>query len=175
MVIKMDVQQSTYAVKGLSLSAEMHLNATPEQVFATLTTGVAHWWDAKHLESKKLARDLILEPRLGGRFYETWEDPSTDKDGALLGNVIQIRRGQILKIAGFFGFEELNALSVVTFKLRRDGSKTAVHFNFDSSGNLDDVAKDSLISFWTELLHALKDRIEHQHSTGLRANPAFSD
>ncbi len=169
----MEIKESSYAVQGLSIRCEIPMEATQEQLFSALTTGVAQWWDSTHLEGKKLARDLVLEPRLGGRFYETWEDPITDRDGALLANVIQIRKGQILKLAGFFGFEELDAFSVASFRLVRHEKHTTFKFSFETSGNLNAKARLKMISFWTELLKALKEHVEHQHPSGVRSDPSF--
>jgi uncharacterized protein YndB with AHSA1/START domain len=157
----------------MRIAVEMQINATAEQVFAALTTGVALWWDAKHLENEKLARDLILEPRLGGRFYETWETPATDKDGALLGTVIQIRKWHVLKIAGFFGLEERCAWGVVSFRLVREDRGTTVHLTHDASGDIDDSVRAKMLASWNHLLNSLKAHVEHQHSSGLRGDPAF--
>jgi uncharacterized protein YndB with AHSA1/START domain len=166
-------ENETFPVRGMRIQIEIHLDATPEQVFNALTTGVALWWDAKHLESKKLARDLILEPRLGGRFYETWEDPPTDKDGALLGNVIQIHKWQIIKIAGYFGLEEHCAHGVVSIRLVRCKTGTNLRFQHDAVGELSDGLICKTRTAWHDLLNSLKKQVEEQHSSGLRVDPAF--
>jgi uncharacterized protein YndB with AHSA1/START domain len=152
---------------------ESHIKASPEQIFAALTTGVALWWGAGYLENRKLARDLVLEPRLGGRFYESWEDPSSDRDGALLGHVIQIRKAQVLKIAGHFGIEERCAHGVLSIWLRREEKGTRVELEHDAVGDIDDEVRSTFTKNWQDLLEALKAQVERLHSEGLRHDPAL--
>jgi len=163
----------SFPVESMRIVVEMHMNANPDQVFSALTKGVAVWWGAGYLESAKLACDLILEPRLGGRFYESWEDNSTDKDGALLGNVIQIRKLQLIKMAGFFGLEERCAFGVVSIWLKRVESGTLVKLQHDATGDLDEALKETQLISWQNLLDALKSQVEHHQSLGLRSDPAF--
>jgi hypothetical protein len=142
-------------------------------VYSALTTGVALWWGVGHLESRKLARDLVLEPRLGGRFYESWEDPSTDKDGALLGHVIQIRKWQLIKIAGYFGQEERCAHGVLSIWLRKEEGATRVVLQHDAVGDIDDELRQSFAKNWEELLEALRAQVERHEAGGLRRDPAM--
>jgi uncharacterized protein YndB with AHSA1/START domain len=163
----------SFPVESMRIIIDMHMNASPEQIFAALTTGVAIWWSPGYLESARLARDLILEPRLGGRFYESWDDSSADKDGALLGNVIQIKKLELIKIAGYFGLEEYCAFGVVSIWLKRQEGGTLVKFQHDATGALDEAIKETQMISWQNLLDALKTQVEHHQSLGVRNNPAF--
>jgi uncharacterized protein YndB with AHSA1/START domain len=165
----------SFPVESMRIVIDMHMNASPEQIFAALTTGVAIWWGPGYLESAKLARDLILEPRLGGRFYESWDDSSTDKDGALLGNVIQIKKLQLIKVAGYFGLEEHCAFGVVSIWLKRQDGGTLVKFQHDATGDLDEAIKETQMITWQNLLDALRTQVEHHQSLGVRSDPAFED
>jgi uncharacterized protein YndB with AHSA1/START domain len=169
------VTVETFPLRSMRIVVEEIVKATPSQVFAALTTGVALWWSAGHLENEKLARDLILEPRLGGRFYETWEQPASDKDGSLLGNVIQIRRAQVIKIAGFFGLEDHCAYGVLSIHLRKHQDEVIVHLCHEAIGNIDDAVQNQMAKSWQELLSALKELVESHHSHGLRSDPALED
>ena len=165
----------SFPLRTMRITVETHVKATPVQVFAALTTGVALWWSAGHLENEKLARDLILEPRLGGRFYESWDQPASDKSGSLLGNVIQIRRSEVIKIAGFFGLEEQCAYGVLSIHLRRHRDGVTVHLSHDAIGNIDDEIQKRMADTWQDLLSALKELVEKHHSHGLRSDPALED
>ena len=165
----------TFPLTGMRIVTEQHMKASASQVFAGLTTGVALWWDAGHLESEKLARDLILEPRLGGRFYETWDQPDSDKGGSLLGTVIQIRRAEVIKIAGYFGLEEHCAHGVLSIHLHRNRDGVTVRFCHEAVGNIDETVRKKTAQQWQELLAALKELVEKHHSQGLRSDPALED
>jgi uncharacterized protein YndB with AHSA1/START domain len=167
------VRTETFPVQSMRILLEVHIKASPEQIFAALTTGIALWWGAGYLESRELARDLVLEPHLGGRFYESWEEPSTDKDGALLGHVIQIRKWQVLKIAGHFGMEDRCAHGVLAIRLRREQNGTKVYLQHDAVGDIDDGIRAEFTKNWQDLLNALRAQVEQLHSEGLRHDPAL--
>ena len=42
----------TFPLRAMRITVETHVKATPGQVFAALTTGVALWWSAGHLKTK---------------------------------------------------------------------------------------------------------------------------
>ena len=67
---------------SIKVAVDITIEAQPEQVFSALTTGVSMWWGNLSLERED-ASDLVMEPKIGGRFYERWGKVTTIKRGAL--------------------------------------------------------------------------------------------
>ena len=61
----------------LPVKKTIHVEASPELAFRVFTQQLGSWWPLKtHHISKVDAADAILEPRVGGRFYERGVDGS---------------------------------------------------------------------------------------------------
>lgn len=53
--------------------------------FDTFVRTIGTWWPAQRLSAgKERVRDITIEPREGGRVYETWDDGTTVAWGELL-------------------------------------------------------------------------------------------
>ena len=74
------------AHRGRQAEMEVRISAPASEVWEALTGEVAAWWGGPYLYSAKLATDIRMEPRPGGRFYEVWGD----EEGALWASVIQV-------------------------------------------------------------------------------------
>jgi uncharacterized protein YndB with AHSA1/START domain len=78
----------------------IRVNATPARAFEIFTAGMSRWWLKSHTinPTKSPIKDIIVEPRTGGAWFErgedgsecrwgkvlAWEPPLTDKDKGLL-------------------------------------------------------------------------------------------
>jgi uncharacterized protein YndB with AHSA1/START domain len=55
----------------LEVRKTLTLAVTPERAFEVFTAGVATWWPLRtHSVAEENAETVIIEPKLGGRFYE---------------------------------------------------------------------------------------------------------
>jgi uncharacterized protein YndB with AHSA1/START domain len=62
----------------------IRVRATPQRAFDVFTAGMGRWWPPTHsIGSAKLA-DVVLEPKVGGRWYERGEDGTTCTWGKVL-------------------------------------------------------------------------------------------
>jgi uncharacterized protein YndB with AHSA1/START domain len=52
----------------------LHVKATPAHAFKVFTAGMGRWWPKSHHIGKAELKDVLIEPRAGGRWYETGED-----------------------------------------------------------------------------------------------------
>lgn len=52
------------------------VKASPERAFHVFTAGFANWWPKTHSIGAVPQRSSTIEPRTGGRWYETGEDGS---------------------------------------------------------------------------------------------------
>lgn len=165
-------QEKSFPVTSMNIEIEMIIGAAPERVFAALTTGTALWWGAPYLENKD-AHDLVMELRLGGRFYECWTRPSSDKDGSLLGTITALNKPALLKMEGSFGMGARCSHGIVTFYLKRSHLGTQVQFSHKAIGDITDEVRERYSVGWNDLLNRLKKLIEVQQEGGLRHEPAF--
>jgi uncharacterized protein YndB with AHSA1/START domain len=82
---------------AVTLDYSIQLAASPERVFAALTTEVERWWPHTMRERP---HGIVLEPQLGGRFMELWD---ANGSGALYGHVEIYEPPRLLRIRGSVG------------------------------------------------------------------------
>jgi uncharacterized protein YndB with AHSA1/START domain len=63
-------------IKPAPVRKSLHVMAPPDRAFRVFTAGMARWWRPEHHIAPTPFVDIILEPRVGGRWFEK------DKDGA---------------------------------------------------------------------------------------------
>jgi uncharacterized protein YndB with AHSA1/START domain len=74
----------TARVKIAPVSKSIRVNATQAHAFEVFTSGLGRWWPRDHGIGKKPMKAVVMETRLGGRWYELSEDGSQ----ATVGNII---------------------------------------------------------------------------------------
>lgn len=74
----------TARVKIAPVSKSIRVNATQAHAFEVFTAGLGRWWPREHGIGKKPMKAVVMETRLGGRWYELSEDGSQ----ATVGNII---------------------------------------------------------------------------------------
>jgi hypothetical protein len=62
----------------------IRVRATPERAFDVFTAGMGRWWNRRHSIGKSPIKDVVLEPRPGGRWFERGEDGSECQWGSVL-------------------------------------------------------------------------------------------
>ena len=62
----------------------IRVNASQAHAFDVFTSGLGRWWPAKASIGKPPRKTSVLEPRLGGRWYEVSEDGSQADVGKVL-------------------------------------------------------------------------------------------
>jgi len=60
------------------------VKATAEKSFATFTSGIGRWWPRSKSIGSAPQADVVLEPRVGGRWYERGTDGSECEWGKVL-------------------------------------------------------------------------------------------
>ena len=161
-------------MEKMQLTADLLIKAQPEQVFAALTSGIALWWGPPYLYGKEV-RHLILEPKVGGRFYESWLLERDDKIGALHGTVVMIQPPTLLVMHGHFGMIEEAIQGTVSFKLASQNGGTLLHFVHNAVGDIDDAMKKRYETGWRDLLDRLKNLLEKRSVRGIKHDPALED
>lgn len=160
------------AKTSIRVEVDITIAAEPEQIFTALTTGTAIWWGAPYLERKN-ATDLVLEPKIGGRFYEQWGRTQSDHTGALLGTVVAIEPPKLLRLHGSFGQTERTIIGVVSIELSPFKGGTQVKFSHQAMGDLDDELEMQYARGWHDLLGRLKFFVEEGQAEGVRYDPSL--
>ncbi len=60
------------------------VHATPEHAFAVFTARMGSWWPKTHSTAQSPQKEVVMEPRTGGRWYEIGEDGSQTEWGQVL-------------------------------------------------------------------------------------------
>jgi uncharacterized protein YndB with AHSA1/START domain len=62
----------------------IRVNASQAHAFEVFTSGLGRWWPRNHSIGKAPLKAAVLEPRLGGRWYQLGEDGSQANVGKIL-------------------------------------------------------------------------------------------
>jgi len=62
----------------------IRVNAAQAHAFEVFTSGIGRWWPRKATIGTAPMKEVMLEPRLGGRWYELGEDGSQAEVGKIL-------------------------------------------------------------------------------------------
>jgi len=64
----------------------VHVAAAPPRAFAIFTAGISGWWLKTHTigTTKSPLKDVVIEPRVGGRWFERGEDGTESEWGKVL-------------------------------------------------------------------------------------------
>lgn len=62
----------------------VRVNSSPARAFEVFTTGMTRWWLKSHSISSSPQKEVIIEPRPGGRWFERGEDGSECEWGRVL-------------------------------------------------------------------------------------------
>ena len=135
------------------------LNVPPERAFDVFAARMGSWWHKEHSIAKGTTQvDVVVEPRVGGRWYEKGADGSEHP----WGKVIAYERPRRLVLAWQLNREfvydpDLETTVEVTFE-ERDGS-TVVHFehrDLDRMGAGTVELLESMDGGWGMLLDLFK-------------------
>jgi uncharacterized protein YndB with AHSA1/START domain len=73
----------TIAVRIAPVRKSLRVNAAPERAFEVFTSGLGRWWPLDHGIGKTPRKAVVMETRLGGRWYELAEDGTETNVGRI--------------------------------------------------------------------------------------------
>jgi len=74
----------TIAVRIAPVRKSIRVNATPARAFDVFTSGLGRWWPLNHGIGKQPRKGVVMEARLGGRWYELAEDGTETNVGKII-------------------------------------------------------------------------------------------
>ena len=135
-------QDTAERTATMRVEVEATIAATPETVFDALTANVGAWWTMTF----QTGAAVTLEPREGGRFFETWED-----GGVEYATVTRIKRGVLLAMRGAMGLSGPVDGEIV-FMLAGTSGGTVLSLTHHATGPIDAGTEEHYRFGWTMLL-----------------------
>ncbi len=71
-------------IRPAPVRKSVRVNAPQARAFEIFTAGIARWWPSQHTILKSPLKLTIVEPRIGGRWYQTGEDGSESDLGKVV-------------------------------------------------------------------------------------------
>lgn len=105
----------------------LRVESSQDKAFDTFAAGMGRWWLKSHSVLKSPQRDVVIEPRAGGRWYEVGEDGS-EQDW---GRVIEWQRPERLLLAWQLNADwayDRDFETLVEVRFAADGDHTIVDF-----------------------------------------------
>jgi uncharacterized protein YndB with AHSA1/START domain len=122
---------------AFSLDFSIRIGGSVERVFEAVSTDVGRWWPHTYREA---AHDVVMEPRIGGRFMELFD--ATGR-GALYGLVEVWDPPAALRIRGAIAMP-LAVNVVFTITLTADGDGTILREQCSVSGQVSEGLREGM-------------------------------
>jgi uncharacterized protein YndB with AHSA1/START domain len=146
MALMMDAQTPV----TFDIHAEITIDAAPKVVWRSLVEDIGAWWPHSFSDEPRIS----LEPWVGGRFMEEWDDGS-----ALYAFVTHIVEGKRLTTTGPMGLQGARQY-VKTFTVEADEDRTIVRTVASMLGDISPELREGYTTGGRELLEALKVHAE---------------
>src|SRR4029077_8699692 len=151
----------------IDIALDVAIAAPPSEVFFALTRDPAAWWGHPYL--RPTATGLTLEPRLGGKLVETWE-----QGGAVLATVTGWTDDAFTELTGRLHLGV--ALAVASFHLAASDLGPDLTFTFRAIGAIEARTADEFTGGWSELVtKRLKTFVETGARLGVAPDPPAPD
>lgn len=147
------VSELTRTPIAAEIEAEVVIDADVTRVWTALTDGIGQWWDHSFTD-KPYA--IVLEPVIGGRFYEQFDESGA---GALYATVTYVEPYRVLRTSGSMGMPGARQY-VKTYRLEASGDQTIVRTTASALG---DIGPDLLTGYrdgGQKLLESLRHYVE---------------
>lgn len=149
----------TTTAKILSIVKSVKVRAHPERAFAVFTTNVIKWWPPAYTIGQTPMREVVIEPRAGGRWFEVGEDGSECQWGDVLAWNPPVGLTLAWRIGMNWAFDPSLLTEVeVSFK-DVGGGETEVQIHHSKFENYGVDAEQALLIFdgWSSILTRFAD------------------
>jgi uncharacterized protein YndB with AHSA1/START domain len=145
--------------------------APPDRAFEVFAAGIGRWWPRSHSLCKAGLETIIIEPRVGGRWFERGVDGSECEIGKVLVWAPPARLVLAWQLTGEWIYDA-NASSEVEVKFVADGEgATRVdleHRLIERTGGSAEKLRDQVdaLNGWGGLLQIYSDQIQKEKQDG---------
>jgi uncharacterized protein YndB with AHSA1/START domain len=114
------------------------VEAEPERAFRLFTEGISRWWPLEtHSVHAHETEAVVLEPQVGGRFYERSASGGT----AAWGEVLECDPPRLVRFTWHPGYESGAPATEVEVRFRPDGDGTRVELEHRGWERLPDAGR----------------------------------
>jgi len=149
---------------ALEINTDVHVAASPDHVFRVFTNDFNLWWPKGHHIGPDADFTAILEPRVGGRWYEKGSTGAECEWGEVLAydppSRLLLRWGLG---ADWQYHADLDTQVEVTFVPENEGTRVTLrHFKLENLGAMAETVRDSVGSDqgWPTLIRLMKEFAE---------------
>jgi DNA-binding transcriptional ArsR family regulator len=135
------------------IEAEVTISAGVEEVWTALTDDIGRWWSHSFKDEPYA---IVLEPFIGGRFYEQFDESGA---GALYATVTYVEPYRVLRTSGSMGMPGARQY-VKTYRLEPAGDATVVRTTASALGDIGPELLTGYRDGGQALLEALKTYVE---------------
>ena len=151
-------------IRPAPVRKQLHVTAPPERAFEVFTAGIARWWPGTtHHIGAAAYKTSVMEPRVGGRWYETGEDGSTCEWGDVLAWEPPHRLVLAWRITADWKYDASLTTEVeVIFTAEAGGTRVDFeHRGLENWGERAETMRTAIDSEggWTGLLRAYAERV----------------
>lgn len=121
----------------------VQVTASPAKAFEVFTAGMTRWWIRSHSINASPQKEVVVEPHVGGRWFERGEDGSECQWGRVLAWEPPSRLVLAWQVDGQWRFDP-GLVTEVEIRFVPDGAGTRVeleHRNIDRFGDRADQAR----------------------------------
>ena len=141
----------------------IEVNAPPERAFTVFATRMGDWWHKEHSIARETTqKDVVIEPRVGGRWFEVGSDGSEHQWGRVIAYDPPRRLVLAWQLTREFQYDPDFETTVEVLFEAKDG-ETIVHFEHRDLERMGAGAVETLESMdggWRFLLDLFKAEAE---------------
>lgn len=133
----------TVTISPAPVRRSIRVKATPARAFEVFAARMGSWWPKSHSVGTSPLREVIIEPRAGGRWYERGEDGSECEWGHVLEWEPPARLLLAWQLGADFRFDK-DLVTEVELRFIGDGDGTRVeleHRNLERFGDRAEAAR----------------------------------
>jgi uncharacterized protein YndB with AHSA1/START domain len=154
---------ATRMIAAAPIRKTLRVKASREKAFRVFLADMGRWWPKDHSLLKSPQRDVVVEPRPGGRWYEVGEDGSEYMWGRVLEWDAPDRALLAWQLNGEWSYDpEFETEVEIVF--RADGDGTIVEFEHRKLEAFDRTARDghvmSMDEGWGAILEGYRTEVE---------------
>ena len=133
--------QATKTIAPAPIRKTVQVKANQEKAFRTFLGAMGSWWPKGHSLLESPQKDVVIEPQVGGRWYEVGEDGSEYEWGRVLEWDAPNRAVLAWQLNGEWQYDK-DFETEVEIRFEPDGDGTRVEFEHRGLEAFDRTARD---------------------------------